>query len=65
MFSSLIDECSRQQLAGIELRDGEPFEPRLMSTRQAVQVRSIAVPRAEVDAIGAAEAEQERGHAVG
>ena len=65
MLPCLIDERSRQQLAGIELGDRKPFEPRLMSARQAMQLRTIRVPGAEIDAIGAAEAEQQRGHAVG
>jgi hypothetical protein len=30
-----------------------------------VQLRTIRVPGAEIDPIGAAEAEQQRGHAVG
>jgi hypothetical protein len=62
MFSRLIDDRSRQQFRRVELADREPLEPRLLAARVALELRTSDVPELDVDAIGAALAEEENSH---
>lgn len=63
MFASLINDCSREQLCRVEFADREALEPGFLPTREAVKLRSPAVPQLDVDSVRAALAEQNRGHA--
>ena len=62
MLARLIDHRCRQQLRGIEVAYGESLEPCFLPTRQAVKLCAPDVPQLDVDAIGAALAEEEHGH---
>jgi hypothetical protein len=62
MLPSLIDDRRRQQFRRVEFTDREPLEPRLLPARVALELRTSDVPELDVDAIGAALAEQENSH---
>lgn len=51
MFASLVYYSGSQQLRGVEIANGESFEPRLLPTRQALKLRSPDVPELDVDTI--------------
>ena len=62
MFTGLIDDGCGEQLGRIELADSESFEPCLLSAREAMELCAPDVPQLDVDAIGAALAEEKDGH---
>jgi hypothetical protein len=62
MFPRLIDYRSRQQLRRIELANREAFEPRFMTARQTVELRTADVPKLDVNAVRAALSEQQDRH---
>jgi hypothetical protein len=62
VFARLIDDCCGEQLGGIELADSESIEPCLLPAREAMKLCAPNVPQLDVNAIGAALAEQEDGH---
>ena len=62
VLARLIDDGCGEQLGRIELADGESFEPRLLSAREAMKLCAPDVPQLDIDAIGATLAEQEDGH---
>ena len=63
VLARLIDDGCGEQLGRIELADSESFEPCLLSAREAMKLCAPDVPQLYVNAIGAAVAEQEDGHA--
>ena len=62
MLPGLVDERISQELGGLEVGEGEAFQPRGLAAREALQLRPLAVSLRDVDAITAAEAEDERRH---
>lgn len=58
----LVDDCRRQQLRRIEFADGETVKPRFLAACQAVKLCAPDVPQLDIDAVGAALAEEQNRH---
>ena len=58
----LVDDRGCQELRRIEFADRETIEPRLLPARQAVKLRAPHVPQFDIDAVGAALAEEQDRH---
>ena len=62
MLPGLIDHGCGQQPRGIEVAYCESLKPRFLPARQTMKLSTPNIPQLDVDAIGAALAEQEHGH---
>lgn len=62
MFARLVNERCSEERPRIEIRNGEAVEPGLVRASQAANSRPPAVPQRQVDAVGTALAEEQRGH---
>ena len=57
----LIDQGGGEALAGVELRECEAVQSRLAAAGEAVNLRPVDVPSADIDAVAAASAQMTEG----
>lgn len=62
MLTRLIDQGGGHELDGIEVADREAIQPRFALARVAAKARSASVPLSDIDAVGAALAEEQGRH---
>ena len=62
MLTRLIDQGSGHEFDGIEIADRETIQPRFALARVATKARSASVPLSDIDAVGAALAEEQGRH---
>jgi hypothetical protein len=62
VLPSLVDDGGYQEPRRIEFADCETIEPTLLTAGQAVKLRPQHVPELDVDAVGAALAEEQNRH---
>jgi hypothetical protein len=62
VLASLVDEYASEKFPRLELAHGESVKPGLAFAREATDSRARSVPLGDVDAVGAALAEEDDGH---
>ena len=62
MLPGLVHDSACQELRGVEFADRETIEPSLLPASEAVKLRTPHVPKLDVNAVGAALAEEQNRH---
>jgi hypothetical protein len=62
VLASLIDDRGHQQFSWVKLADREALKPGLLAASETLKLCSPVVPQLDVDAVGAALAEEDDRH---